>query len=80
MSIHLDADHPAIRAALAQANTSQNDSRRAVLAQNARKKEKRPKRQGKRRGSGPEQAIQNSILDYLHRRGILAWRINSGAV
>lgn len=76
MSIHLDADHPAIRAALSQA--PQDDTRRAVLASAAQKGAKQYKT-GKR-GSGPEQGIQNAILDYLHARGILAWRINSGAI
>lgn len=33
-----------------------------------------------KRGPGPEQAIQNAILDYLWMRGHAAWRINSGAI
>jgi hypothetical protein len=88
MSIQLDADHPAIRAALAQAQASpvtKPDSKRGRSKQPLTNDSQTRRSQysasaGKRRGSGPEQAIQNSILEYLHRRGILAWRINSGAV
>ncbi|HEU5013922.1 MAG TPA: VRR-NUC domain-containing protein [Roseiflexaceae bacterium] len=88
MTIHLAPDHPASRAALAQAeatSANQHESKRGRSKQshtNDAQALKTPpvKPQGKRRGSGPEQAIQNAILAYLHARGILAWRINSGAV